>query len=70
MDHTQKCESNLEKLVTLGKTGHTWKKSHTWKNGSHLIKRVALKKVGHTRKKVDTLGTMGHTSKDGPNLVK
>ena len=61
MDHTQKCESNLEKLVTLGKTGHTWKKSHTWKNGSHLIKRVALKKVGHT---------MGHTSKDGPNLVK
>ena len=47
----------MEKWVTLGKMGHTWK------NGSHLEKLVTLEKWVTVRK-------MGHTWKNGSHLEK
>ena len=49
MGHTWKNGSQLEKWVTLVKTGRTCK------NGSHLEKRVTLVKMGHTLKNGRTL---------------
>ena len=43
----------MEKWVTLGKIGHTWK------NGSHLEKWVTLGKQGETLEKKVTFGKMG-----------
>jgi len=56
--------SNLEKWVTLGKIGDTWK------NVSHLKKRVTLRKNGSHLEKWVTLGKMGHIFKNGSHLEK
>jgi len=57
----------LEKRVTLGNEGHTWKKSRTWKIGSLLalvaFERSHLEKFSSLEKWV-TLGKTGHTWKN------
>jgi len=49
--------SHLEKYITLGKTGHTWKKD------LHLVKWVTPRKMGQ-------IGKMGHTWEKGSQKLE
>ena len=48
MCDTWKNWSHLEKWVTFGKMGHTWKKWVKWTNGIHLEKWVTIGRMCHT----------------------